>query len=170
MNTLRRTQTVHRSPSREVFGLSLEERAEETVGGERWAQLAGRHGALDLGDDEDPRDRLAAWFADVRRDLPWRAAGDLYGIWISEIMLQQTRVETVKAYFTRWMKRLPTVAHLAAAPLDETELRAFAAERLARYKQPRAYVHLDTLPTGANGKLLRRALPAYFTPSKGSTA
>lgn len=46
--------------------------------------------------------------------------------------------------------------------LDDSDLMAFAAERLARYKQPRAYVHLDTLPSGANGKLLRRALPAYF--------
>lgn len=46
--------------------------------------------------------------------------------------------------------------------VTETDLEAFASEHLARYKQPRAYVHLDTLPTGANGKLLRRALPAYF--------
>jgi acyl-coenzyme A synthetase/AMP-(fatty) acid ligase len=46
--------------------------------------------------------------------------------------------------------------------LPESELMAFAAEHLARYKQPRAYVHLDMLPSGANGKLLRRALPAYF--------
>ncbi len=46
--------------------------------------------------------------------------------------------------------------------LDPSELEAFAATHLARYKQPRAYVHLDTLPSGANGKLLRRALPAYF--------
>ena len=46
--------------------------------------------------------------------------------------------------------------------LNDTELMAFAAERLARYKQPRAYVRLDALPSGANGKLLRRALPAYF--------
>ncbi|MEP4038657.1 class I adenylate-forming enzyme family protein [Pseudophaeobacter sp.] len=46
--------------------------------------------------------------------------------------------------------------------LDPSELEAFAATHLAHYKQPRAYVHLDTLPSGANGKLLRRALPAYF--------
>jgi acyl-coenzyme A synthetase/AMP-(fatty) acid ligase len=46
--------------------------------------------------------------------------------------------------------------------VNAAELEAFAAERLARYKQPRAYVHLDALPSGANGKLLRRALPAYF--------
>ena len=46
--------------------------------------------------------------------------------------------------------------------LDEPDLEAFAAAHLARYKQPRAYVYLDMLPSGANGKLLRRALPAYF--------
>ncbi|KIC11315.1 benzoate--CoA ligase [Leisingera sp. ANG-M1] len=46
--------------------------------------------------------------------------------------------------------------------LNAAELEAFASERLARYKQPRAYVHLDALPMGGNGKLLRRALPALF--------
>lgn len=46
--------------------------------------------------------------------------------------------------------------------IPEAELRDFATDRMARYKQPRAYVYLDALPTGANGKLLRRALPAYF--------
>ena len=46
--------------------------------------------------------------------------------------------------------------------LTETELQAFASDRLARYKQPRAYIYMDALPTGANNKLLRRALPAYF--------
>ncbi|MFC6686791.1 class I adenylate-forming enzyme family protein [Jhaorihella thermophila] len=48
------------------------------------------------------------------------------------------------------------------APLDEADLKAYVAGKLARYKQPRAFVHLPALPTGANGKLLRRALPAYF--------
>lgn len=46
--------------------------------------------------------------------------------------------------------------------LDEAELHAYVGGTLARYKQPRAFVHLDALPSGANGKLLRRALPAYF--------
>ncbi|MEP2715682.1 class I adenylate-forming enzyme family protein [Pseudophaeobacter sp.] len=46
--------------------------------------------------------------------------------------------------------------------LEVEELQDFAAQKLARYKQPRAYVHLPALPSGANGKLLRRALPAYF--------
>ena len=46
--------------------------------------------------------------------------------------------------------------------LDETALHTYVSDKLARYKQPRAFVHLPALPTGGNGKLLRRALPAYF--------
>ena len=46
--------------------------------------------------------------------------------------------------------------------LDEAVLRTYVSEKLARYKQPRTFVHLSALPTGGNGKLLRRALPAYF--------
>lgn len=52
--------------------------------------------------------------------------------------------------------------YTAHTEVKATALQAFASAHLARYKQPRAYVHLDTLPSGANGKLLRRALPAYF--------
>lgn len=52
--------------------------------------------------------------------------------------------------------------YTADAPIPEDDLKAFAAESLARYKQPRAFVHLAEMPSGANGKLLRRALPAYF--------
>ncbi|MFD0908800.1 class I adenylate-forming enzyme family protein [Ruegeria arenilitoris] len=50
--------------------------------------------------------------------------------------------------------------------LDETALRAYVEANLARYKQPRAFIHLPELPTGGNGKLLRRALPAYFKASE----
>ncbi|WP_428925245.1 class I adenylate-forming enzyme family protein [Marinibacterium sp. SX1] len=58
--------------------------------------------------------------------------------------------------------RIIAAFYTAPAPLDETALQAFAAEHLARYKQPRAYVHLDALPTGANGKVQRRALRPLF--------
>lgn len=61
--------------------------------------------------------------------------------------------------------RIIAAFYSGPGPIGETELRDFAAERLARYKQPRAYVHLPTLPTGANGKLLRRALRAYYEPA-----
>jgi A/G-specific adenine glycosylase len=58
-------------------------------------------------------------YAQVRRDLPWRRTRDPYAIWVSEIMLQQTRVATVIPYWQRWMARFPTVSALAEAPLDD---------------------------------------------------
>jgi A/G-specific adenine glycosylase len=61
------------------------------------------------------RAALLAWYRRGHRDLPWRRTRDPYAIWISEIMLQQTRVDTVKAYFRRFMSELPTVQALAAA-------------------------------------------------------
>lgn len=69
--------------------------------------------------DLEIRRALIAWFRRAHRDLPWRRTRDPYAVWISEIMLQQTRVETVTPYFTRWMRRFPTVETLAAAPLDD---------------------------------------------------
>ena len=54
-----------------------------------------------------------------RKDLPWQKNQDPYRIWISEIMLQQTRVETVIPYYEKFMQRFPTVKKLAAAPIDE---------------------------------------------------
>jgi A/G-specific adenine glycosylase len=58
-------------------------------------------------------------FAQVKRDLPWRKSRDPYAIWVSEIMLQQTRVATVIPYWQRWMGRFPSVQSLADAPLDD---------------------------------------------------
>lgn len=58
---------------------------------------------------------LLAWYDQHARDLPWRGAADPYRVWISEIMLQQTRVETVIPYYRRWLERFPDVECLAAA-------------------------------------------------------
>ncbi len=58
---------------------------------------------------------LLRWFASAARDLPWRRTVDPYAIWVSEIMLQQTQVKTVLPYWERWMRALPTIAHLAKA-------------------------------------------------------
>lgn len=58
--------------------------------------------------------------------------------------------------------RIIVAFYTAAAPLDDVALRAYVQDRLARYKQPRAYVHLQALPTGPNGKLLRRALRDHY--------
>lgn len=62
---------------------------------------------------------LLAWYCVARRDLPWRRTRDPWAIWVSEIMLQQTRVETVTPYFERFMARFPTPLALADAPEDE---------------------------------------------------
>ena len=62
---------------------------------------------------------LKAWFAENARDLPWRRKPSAYHTWISEIMLQQTRVEAVKPYYERFLKALPTVRALAECPEDQ---------------------------------------------------
>lgn len=65
------------------------------------------------------RDALLAWYAVACRDLPWRHTRDPYAIWVSEVMLQQTRVATVIPYYRRFLARFPTIEHLAHAPLDD---------------------------------------------------
>jgi A/G-specific adenine glycosylase len=65
------------------------------------------------------RAALLAWYRAERRDLPWRRSRDPYAIWISETMLQQTRVEAVIPYYERFLARFPTVGTLATADLDD---------------------------------------------------
>jgi A/G-specific adenine glycosylase len=62
---------------------------------------------------------LLKWYRENARDLPWRRSSDPYAIWVSEIMLQQTRVETVIPYFQRWMERFPTLEDVADAEEDQ---------------------------------------------------
>ncbi|MBR4312829.1 MAG: A/G-specific adenine glycosylase, partial [Bacteroidaceae bacterium] len=63
--------------------------------------------------------RLFAWYDECCRDLPWRSTRNPYYIWISEIILQQTRVAQGYDYFVRFIERFPTVESLAAAPEDD---------------------------------------------------
>ena len=72
-----------------------------------------------MGRPREIADAIVTHYASVKRDLPWRKTRDPYAIWVSEIMLQQTRVSTVIPYWERWMAKFPTVAALAAAPLDD---------------------------------------------------
>jgi A/G-specific adenine glycosylase len=65
------------------------------------------------------RKRLLAWFRQFQRDLPWRHTKDPYRIWISEIMLQQTRVAAVIPYYEKFLARFPDVRVLAQAPEEE---------------------------------------------------
>ena len=62
---------------------------------------------------------LLAWYARNRRDLPWRRTRDPYAVWLSEVMLQQTRVETVVPYYERFLATYPSVHALAEAPLED---------------------------------------------------
>ncbi|TFU98712.1 A/G-specific adenine glycosylase [Streptococcus cuniculi] len=62
------------------------------------------------------RKALLDWYDEHKRDLPWRHTKDPYAIWLSEIMLQQTRVDTVKSYYERFLYHLPTIRDLAEAP------------------------------------------------------
>ncbi len=64
-------------------------------------------------------DLLLAWYDQHARTLPWRGIHDSYRTWVSETMLQQTRVETVLGYYARFLERFPTIADLAAAPEDD---------------------------------------------------
>ena len=62
---------------------------------------------------------LLRWFAQYGRELPWRGISDPYGIWVSEVILQQTRIEQGRDYWLRFMEQFPTVEALAATSEDE---------------------------------------------------
>lgn len=78
---------------------------------------------------------ILSWYDQGHRDLPWRRTQDPYRIWISEIMLQQTRAETVVSYYERFLSRYPTVQNLASAPEEEL-LKAW--EGLGYYSRARS--------------------------------
>jgi A/G-specific adenine glycosylase len=125
---------------------------------ENWS-LELRFGKLRL---EELRAALLNWFDQHKRDLPWRRTRDPYAIWVSEIMLQQTRVAAVLDHYARWIERFPTVASLAAA--EEADVLALWSGlgyyRRARFLHAGARVviadHSGLLPRTAAGL---RALP-----------
>jgi A/G-specific adenine glycosylase len=80
------------------------------------------------------RRRLLAWYANHERDLPWRRSRDPYRVWVSEIMLQQTQVTTVRDYFERFLRAFPNVGRLAAAN-EQQVLRLW--EGLGYYRRAR---------------------------------
>jgi A/G-specific adenine glycosylase len=117
--------------------------------------------------------RVVAHFRSVRRDLPWRRSRDPYAIWVSEIMLQQTRVAAVVPYYERWMARFPTVTALAEAPLDDV-LAAWAglgyysrARNLHRGAREVVTRHGGALPASAAAL---RALPGIGPYTAGAIA
>ncbi|QHI69581.1 A/G-specific adenine glycosylase [Tichowtungia aerotolerans] len=80
------------------------------------------------------QNELLPWFAKHSRDLPWRKKRTPYRVWVSEIMLQQTRVDTVIDYYNRWMKKFPSWRALARAPQGDV-LKAW--EGLGYYSRAR---------------------------------
>ncbi len=78
--------------------------------------------------------QLLSWYKEEKREMPWRKTKDPYAIWVSEIMLQQTQVDTVIPYFNRWMHTFPTIKKLAQAK-DEKVLKMW--EGLGYYSRAR---------------------------------
>ena len=119
---------------------------------------------------------LLSWYRENKRALPWRENKDACRIWISEIMLQQTRVEAVKPYFFRFMEHFPTVEALAGAP-DEELLKCW--EGLGYYSRARnlkkaAVViveeHGGRLPASREALLALPGIGSYTAGAIGSIA
>ena len=102
---------------------------------------------------EELAERLLAWYRRARRDLPWRRTSDPYRIWLSETMLQQTRVETVIPYYERFLARFPTLDALAAADSEDV-LRAWAG--LGYYARARNLQRAAAAVVRDHGGLLPR--------------
>ena len=62
---------------------------------------------------------ILSWYHQDKKQFPWRQTRDAYKIWVSEIMLQQTQVQTVIPYYNRWIKKFPTLKHVATASDNE---------------------------------------------------
>ncbi len=116
---------------------------------------------------------LLNWYKKHGRILPWRDHPDPYAVWVSEIMLQQTRVETVIPYFEKWMKRFPTIAALADASEQEV-LNAW--EGLGYYSRARnLHKAAKLVADNFNGQLPRdltelRSLPGIGRYTVGAIA
>ncbi|MGB6721149.1 MAG: A/G-specific adenine glycosylase, partial [Terracidiphilus sp.] len=122
------------------------------------------------------RRRLLGWYERNRRDLPWRNSGDPYAIWVSEIMLQQTRVAVVMERYQAFMQRFPTLVSLAEAP--EQEVLALwsglgyyrRARMLHKTAQFVADHRLGVLPASADELRLLPGIGAYTAAAIASIA
>jgi A/G-specific adenine glycosylase len=106
--------------------------------------------------------RLLGWYRQHARELPWRGRRDPYAIWISEVMLQQTQVATVRPYYARFLEAFPTVTDLARAPLDRvlglwSGLGYYARAR-SMHAAAQAVSELGGFPTSAEAL---RELPGF---------
>ena len=119
---------------------------------------------------------LVQWYRENKRDLPWRHTSDPYAIWVSEIMLQQTRVEAVKPYYERFLNTLPTVKALAEAD-EEVILKLW--EGLGYYSRvrnmQRAAIQIMTeyqgrFPANQKALLSLKGIGPYTAGAVGSIA
>jgi A/G-specific adenine glycosylase len=110
--------------------------------------------------------QLLGWFGAAKRDLDWRRTRDPYRVWISEIMLQQTRVAAVLPYYRRFVERFPTVHALARAPLDVV-LRSWAG--LGYYSRARnLHRAAKEIANRRGGEFPRRLEDALALPGIGN--
>ena len=119
---------------------------------------------------------MLRWYRRHHRQLPWRATRDPYHIWVSEIMLQQTRVETVLPYYARWLRAFPTVRALARAKNDRV-LKLWEglgyysrARNLHRAAQTVVREHGGKLPQTAAGLLQLPGIGRYTAGAIASIA
>ena len=126
-----------------------------------------------LPQPETLRQSLLSWYRENARDLPWRKVSDPYHIWVSEIMLQQTRVEAVVRYYHRFLTALPTLGDLAAVD-DETLLKLWEglgyysrARNLKKAAQQIELLHGGVFPTQYDDI---RALPGIGPYTAGAIA
>lgn len=122
------------------------------------------------------RERLLAWYQRSRRDLPWRRSQDPYAIWVSEVMLQQTRVAVVIERYQAFMGRFPTLVSLALAP-EQDVLALWSglgyyrrARMLHKTAQFVADHHQGNLPNTANELRLLPGIGAYTAAAVASIA
>jgi A/G-specific adenine glycosylase len=166
MTRAQRTSTYTRAASNDAAG--AHSASSEDAGSED-AHSAAPDPAL----CRNLRAALLGWYARRRRNLPWRSTRDPYCIWVSEIMLQQTRVQSVVAYYERWIQRFPTVERLASAN-GEDVLRAW--EGLGYYSRARNLQRAAQQVVAEHGGHLPRsiaelrALPGIGPYSAGAIA
>jgi len=117
---------------------------------------------------------LLQWFREHGRDLPWRDTSDPYAIWLSEIILQQTRIEQGRPYWERFMRRWPTVEDLAAATEDEVlkEWQGLGYYSRARnlHFAARQIVEMGGFPTTLEGIKNLKGVGDYTAAAIGSFA
>jgi A/G-specific adenine glycosylase len=119
-------------------------------------------------------DALLTWFDRHRRDLPWRRTRDPYAIWLSEVMLQQTRIETALPYYQRFLEKFPTVADLASAEVEAvlTLWSGLGYYRRARqlHAAARRVVEIGGFPRTVEGLLELPGIGSYTAAAVASIA